>query len=66
MGSHVHLQHFQTPKSVVELDRQLARVKDLKEEAVRNQNFELAAAYRDRQTALEQKRKMEKENWLKE
>ena len=66
VGSHVHLQHFQTPKSVVELDRQLARVKDLKEEAVRNQNFELAAAYRDRQTALEQKRKMEMENWLKE
>ena len=52
-GSRVHLSHAQIPPEIVEKEKALARIKDRKQAAVQNQNFELAASYRDRQTALE-------------
>ena len=52
-GSRVHLSHAQIPPEIVEKEKELARIKDRKQAAVQNQNFELAASYRDRQTALE-------------
>ncbi len=53
-GSRVHLSHVQIPPEIVEKEKELAHVKDRKQSAVQNQNFELAASYRDRQTELEQ------------
>ncbi len=53
-GSRVHLSHVQIPPEIVEKEKELAHVKDRKQLAVQNQNFELAASYRDRQTQLEQ------------
>ena len=53
-GSRVHLSNAQIPPEIVEKEKELAHVKDRKQAAVHNQNFELAASYRDRQTELEQ------------
>ena len=52
-GSRVHLSHVQIPPEIIEKEEELAQVKERKQAAVRNQNFELAASYRDRQTELE-------------
>ena len=52
-GSRVHLSHAQIPPEIMEKEKELARIKDRKQSAVQNQNFELAASYRDRQTELE-------------
>lgn len=53
VGSRVHLQHAEVPSYITEKEKEIGFVKQKKQEAVRNQNFELAAGYRDRQTELE-------------
>ena len=54
VGSRVHLGNAQIPPEITQMELQIAEVKEQKQEAVKNQNYELAAGYRDRQTQLEQ------------
>ena len=63
-GSRVHLSNVQIPPEIVEKEKELAHVKDRKQTAVQNQNFELAASYRDRQTELEEQLKKLQADWL--
>ena len=53
VGSRVHLQHAEMPEELVEKQNELEQTIQKKQQAVKNQDFELAAAYRDRQTNLE-------------
>ena len=53
VGSRVHLGNAQIPPEITEKEQEIAMVKDRKQLAVKNQNYELAAGYRDRQTILE-------------
>ena len=53
VGSRVHLDTAQVPPEIRDIEREISVVKEKKQQAVRNQNFELAAGYRDRQTVLE-------------
>ena len=53
VGSRVHLSTAQIPPEITAKEQEIAHVKDRKQLAVKNQNFELAASYRDRQTELE-------------
>lgn len=53
VGARVHLQHAQMPPEIGEKEKEISYVKEKKQAAVRNQNFELAASYRDKQTELE-------------
>ncbi len=53
VGSRVHLQHAEMPEELVEKQKELEQTIQKKQQAVKNQDFELAAAYRDRQTNLE-------------
>ena len=53
VGSRVHLLTAQIPPEITEKEKEIALVKEKKTAAVGNQNFELAASYRDRQTELE-------------
>lgn len=53
VGARVHLQHAQMPPEINEKEKEISYVKEKKLAAVRNQNFELAASYRDKQTELE-------------
>ena len=54
VGSRVHLGNTRIPPEITQKEREIADVKEHKQEAVHNQNYELAASYRDRQTVLEQ------------
>ena len=53
VGSRVHLQNATVPPEIAEKEKEIKRIKEKKTQAVSNQNFELAAGYRDRQTELE-------------
>jgi ATP-dependent Clp protease ATP-binding subunit ClpC len=52
-GSRVHLQTASIPPEISDMEKEIQHVKERKTQAVSNQNFELAASYRDRQTELE-------------
>ena len=62
-GSRVHLKTAQIPPEIAEKEKELAQIKEKKGRAVSNQNFELAASYRDRQAELEQELKKMQEEW---
>ena len=64
-GSRVHLSNAQIPPEIAEKEQEIARLKERKNQAVKNQNFELAAGYRDRQTVLEAELKEMNERWSK-
>ena len=64
-GSRVHLGNAQIPPEIAEKEKEIAHVKEKKQWAVKNQNFELAAGYRDRQTALETELQALNERWSK-
>jgi ATP-dependent Clp protease ATP-binding subunit ClpC len=64
-GSRVHLSNAQIPPEIAEKEQEIARTKERKNAAVKNQNFELAAGYRDRQTILEAELKEMNERWSK-
>lgn len=53
VGSRVHLNNVQVPPEIAQLEQELKEVTEKKQLAVKNQNFELAAGYRDRQTVME-------------
>ena len=53
VGSRVHLAHAVVPASITEKEKAIDFIKEKKLAAVHNQNFELAAGYRDRQAELE-------------
>lgn len=53
VGSRLHLQFADVPQDIVDLEKQVSEAKQKKLEAVKNQNFELAAAFRDKQSELE-------------
>lgn len=65
VGSKVHLKHTNLPPDIVDLQEQLKIADTKKKQAVVNQNFELAAAYRDRQTTLERQLNERKAEWEK-
>ena len=63
VGSRVHLQHVKVPQSILDIQKEIEIAQEKKQAAVKNQNFELAASFRDKQTELEQKLKDEQERW---
>lgn len=65
VGSHIHLQHATVPAEIAETQKELRDVKEKKQMAVKKQNFELAASYRDRQTVLEKELKEMRNHWVK-
>ena len=64
-GSRVHLGNAQIPPEIAEKEKEIANIKEKKQWAVKNQNFELAAGYRDRQTVLETELKELNDRWSK-
>ena len=62
-GSKVHLGNAQIPPEIIEKEQELAEVKEKKGQAVKNQNYELAAGYRDRQVQIEKDLKELNEKW---
>ena len=64
VGSRVHLQNADIPPEIVETEKEIKQIKERKTQAVGNQNFELAASYRDRQTELEKQLQELNRKWL--
>ena len=63
-GSRVHLQNANIPPEITEKEKELKEVKEKKQQAVGNQNFELAASYRDRETKLNRELQELNQKWL--
>ena len=63
VGARVHLRHTQMPPEISEKEKEIIFIKGKKQAAVRNQNFELAASYRDKQTELEAELSELQEKW---
>ncbi len=63
VGSRLHLQFADVPQDIVDLEKQVAEAKLKKLESVKNQNFELAAAYRDKQSELEEQLAESNRRW---
>lgn len=64
VGSKVHLQHAVIPPSIIEKEKELANIHQLKMAAADDQNFEVAATYRDRETQLESELKVLNDEWV--
>ena len=64
VGSRVHLKNANIPPEITEKEQEIKHVTEKKQQAVSNQNFELAASYRDRQTVLEKELQEMNRKWL--
>jgi ATP-dependent Clp protease ATP-binding subunit ClpC len=65
-GSRVHISNIVVPEKILTLEKQLDDTKKEKMAAVKNQNFEKAASFRDREKDLLDAIEIEKKKWEKE
>jgi ATP-dependent Clp protease ATP-binding subunit ClpC len=65
-GSRVHISNIVVPEKILTLEKQLEETKKEKMLAVKNQNFEKAASFRDREKDLLDMIEQEKKKWEKE
>jgi ATP-dependent Clp protease ATP-binding subunit ClpC len=65
-GSRVHILNIVVPEKILTLENQLEDTKKEKMQAVKNQNFEKAASFRDREKELLDLIELEKKKWEKE
>jgi len=65
-GSRVHITNIVVPERILELEKRLEDTKKDKIFAVKNQNFERAASFRDREKELIDLLEEEKKKWEKE
>ena len=63
VGSRIHLQHAEIPPAIVDKEKEIRQAEQLKHAAAADQDFELAASYRDRQCQLENELKKLNEEW---
>ena len=62
-GSRVHLTNINVPKEIEQQEKLIETAKQQKAEAVKSQNFELAASYRDREKELTTHLEAMKADW---
>ena len=62
-GSRVHIINIDVPKQILELERQLEEVRELKSTVVKKQKFEEAAKLRDDEKKIEKELAIAQENW---
>ncbi len=65
-GSRVHISNINVPERIVKIEEKIEKTKEEKIVAVKSQNFELAANFRDKEKTLLQQLEKEKELWEKE
>ncbi len=63
-GARVHLRNAKIPPEIDEIEKQIETVKNRKHDAVANQNYELAASYRDNQLQLEKQLADVQAKWM--
>ncbi len=65
-GSRVHITNIVVPPVIEELEKEIEGIKGKKKEAVKQQNFEVAAAFRDQERQLLAQLEQEKDKWQKD
>lgn len=65
-GSRVHISNIKVPEKILQLEKQVDETKKEKIKAVKNQNFEKAASFRDKEKQLLEDLEAEKQKWEKE
>src|SRR6056297_316082 len=66
VGSRVHISNINVPDRIIKLEEKIEKTKEEKISAVKSQNFERAANFRDKEKNLLQLLEEEKEKWEKE
>ena len=65
-GSRVHISNIVVPETILELEKKIEETKENKIKAVKAQNFELAASFRDREKNLIDDLEKSKSQWEQE
>lgn len=65
-GSRVHISNINVPDRIIKLEEKIEKTREEKIQAVKSQNFELAASHRDKEKSLLQLLEQEKDEWEKE
>jgi ATP-dependent Clp protease ATP-binding subunit ClpC len=66
VGARVHLKNIHVPKHIEELEKRIEELKEEKNSAVKNQQYERAADLRDMETKLGRQLEQEKMQWEEE
>ena len=66
VGARVHLKNIHVPKHIVELEDEIEQTKEHKNQAVRDQEYEKAANFRDRESKLIRQLEQAKKQWEEE
>jgi len=66
VGARVHLKNIHVPKHIEELEKRIEQVKELKNQAVKNQQYEKAADLRDDESKLVRQLEFAKVQWEEE
>jgi ATP-dependent Clp protease ATP-binding subunit ClpC len=65
-GSRVHISNIVVPEKILQLEKEIEETKKEKVKSVKNQNFERAAGFRDREKELQERLEVEKQKWENE
>ena len=65
-GSRVHISNIKVPERIIVLEKQIEEAKREKFKSVKNQDFESAASFRDREKQLIEQLEQEQQRWEKE
>jgi ATP-dependent Clp protease ATP-binding subunit ClpC len=66
VGARVHLKNIHVPKHIEDLEKQIEELKESKNQAVKNQQYERAADLRDRESKLVRQLEFAKVQWEEE
>ncbi|MCX7985929.1 MAG: ATP-dependent Clp protease ATP-binding subunit [Bacteroidales bacterium] len=65
-GSRVHISNIVVPERILNLEKEIEETKKEKLKSVKNQNFERAANFRDKEKELLERLELEKQRWEQE
>ncbi len=65
-GSRVHISNIHVPTNILDLEKQIDTVKQEKLKAIKSQNFELAANFRDKEKHMLEQIDTEKNKWQRD
>ena len=62
-GSRAHIMNINAPKCIEEQEKRIEELRKQKNDAVKLQNYELAASYRDKEKQMEEELELQKQQW---
>ena len=62
-GSRVHIQNVVAPQDIIDMEQEMGKIKEQKDDAVNRQDYETAADLRDRNNKLKLKIEQAKKDW---